>query len=55
MKTKLKYFLDNANVFSMLEIQKYRNKTYQKDRYSPSEMQCFSLDLLWTEVLATIV
>ena len=39
----------------MLEIQKDRNRIYQKDDYSPSKIQWFTLALLCTEILAAII
>ena len=39
MESKLGHFLDNGNVFNMFQIQKDRNKIYQKDGCLPSEKQ----------------
>ena len=54
MESKLGHFLDNGNVFNMFEIQKDRNKIYQKDGCLPSEKQQFILGLLCTAVLSAI-
>ena len=55
IESKFKHFHNNSNVFNMLEIQKDRNRIYQKDGYSPSKIQWFTLALLCTEILAAII
>lgn len=54
MGSKLGHFLDNGNVFNMFEVQKDRNKIYQKDGCLPSKKQWFILGLFCTAVLSAI-
>lgn len=50
MESKLRYFLNIGKVFNMFKFQKDRNKIHQKDGYSPSKIQTFTLILLSTAV-----
>ena len=50
----MEYLLDSGNTLNMFEIQKYWNKTFQKDEYFHSKIHCLTLDLICTAELETI-
>ena len=54
METKLEYLLDSGTTLNMLEIQKYWNKTFQKDGHLHSKIHWLTLNLVSTAVLGTI-